>query len=588
MMDSSTRCGASLVHAERKSEAGIGGALRACRIRRGGATIAVAMGVLSFFGIGCREGQTPVRPPWEGRVAIYEHIASHLDSTGARLTDAGDRLPDEEVRSDDGGLKWVSGGLDGAFGRHVGGGGDTEAARKVSELVVRISRRGASADQIELYQVLTPDGVIDYLDPALERVAKAGIRPQPHLHEFARFLATKAPDRGPVKLGIALLGLIGDAADRDVVMLLGRHEEFTLYSAVALGNMLHDPDESMWELAKSVTGWGRIELVDRLARTRRPEIRRWLLREGYRNDIMLEYSAYVCATGGDLRAAITAATVDDELLAAAGDIISAMAAGGPAKGLDDYSDAAVVVGSYLGHVAARASDLPQFIAVTTIEEYLGDEDWNAGDRKGNGWDEASRQAALERCREILRRPSWSDRVRQGLESQDEQLFHAANTVATHLGIDTWSVQWRLREKPLDSGRWFHVMRATNRERIHAVVAFALAALPIDKIANGPSNAMGVGKEYEAHQCLDFIVQDLGRYPGEGRPLIAAALKSPVVRNRYMALKALGQWGRDRWPAEAPFALRAAEAIEPDADVRASMQRVIAGQPFDAPGEAGDE
>ncbi|MGV8038763.1 MAG: hypothetical protein AB2L07_01300 [Thermoanaerobaculaceae bacterium] len=566
-----------------------GRALRPGRMCRGGATMAVVMGVLSFFGIGCRQGQTPTRPPWEGRLSIYDHITSHLDSTGARLTDAGNALPDEEVRSDDGGLKWVSGGQDGAFGRHAGGGGDTKTARKVSELVVRIARRGAREDQIELYRALMPDGLLDYLDPAMERIAKAGIRQQPHLHEFARFLATKAPDRGPVKFGIALLGLIKDAADRDVVMLLGRHEEFTLYSAVALGNMLHDPDESMWELARSVTGWGRIELVDRLAQTRRPEIRRWLLREGYRNDIMLEYSAYVCATGGNLRAAITAATVDDELLTAAGDMISAMAAGGPAKGLDDYSDAAVVVRFYLERIAPEASDLRRFIVVTTIEEYLSDKDWNARARKVNGWDDASRQAALERSREILRRPSWHDRVRQGLESEDEQLFSAADAVATHLGIDTWDAHWRrLREKPLDSGRWFHVMRTADGERIHSVVAFALAALPLDEVAAGPSNTMGVGKEYEAHQCLDFIVQDLGRYPGQGWPLIAAALKSPVVRNRYMALKALSRWGRDRWPAEAPFALRAAETIEPDTDVKATIRRIIAGQPFDAPGEAGDE
>jgi hypothetical protein len=551
--------------------------------------MAVVMGVLSFFGIGCRQGQTPARPPWEGRVAIYEHITSHLDSTGTRLTDAGDTLPDEDVRSDNGGLKWISGGQDGAGGRHFGGGGDIETASKVSELVVRIARRNARADQIELYQVLIPDGLLDYLDPALERIAKVGVQPQPHLHAFARFLATKASDRGPVKFGIALLGLIGEAADQDVVVLLGRHEEFTLYSAVALRNMLHDPDESMWDLAKSVSGWGRIELVDRLAETHKPEIRRWLLREGYRNDIMLEYSAYVCATAGDLRAAMTGETVDDELLAAAGDIISAMAAGGPAKGLDDYSDAAVVVGAFLEHIASRASDLDQFIVVKTIEVYLGDKGWDAEARKKSGWDDAARQAALERCGEILRRPSWPERVRQGLGSEDEQLFQAANTVATHLGIDTWDVHWRrLREKPLDGGRWFHVMRSTNRERIHTVVAFAVEVLPLRDVAAGPSNATGVGKGYEIHHCVDFIVQDLGRYPGEGWPLIATALRSPVVRNRNMALKALSQWGRDRWPAEAPFALRAAEAIEPDKDVKVRMQRIIAGQPFDAPDEAGDE
>jgi len=74
-----------------------------------------------------------------------------------------------------------------------------------------------------------------------------------------------------------------------------------------------------------------------------------MLREGYSNSVMVEYTAYSCATAGRLRAALEQPSVDVALLAGAGDIIVALIAGGPAENIDDYADAAVVVERYLHH-----------------------------------------------------------------------------------------------------------------------------------------------------------------------------------------------------------------------------------------------
>jgi hypothetical protein len=220
---------------------------------------------------------------------------------------------------------------------------------------------------------------------------------------------------------------------------------------------------------------------------------------------------------------------------------------------------------------------------------LKDEDWSSVERRENGWDDSSRQEAIAICGRILDRPYWGRRAREGLNSKDEQVFYDANTVAGYLGIDTWDVHWRrLQEKPLDSGRWFHAMHGASPQRARKVIACAVEVLPLAEVATGPAEEMGLGKEYEVHGCLDFVVQDLGRYPGEGRPLVAAALGSPVVRNRNMALKALSEWGQDKWPAEAASALRAAEAAEPDEDVKKEMRKVIAGEALVPPRAEVDE
>jgi hypothetical protein len=64
----------------------------------------------------------------------------------------------------------------------------------------------------------------------------------------------------------------------------------------------------------------------------------------------------------------------------------------------------------------------------------------------------------------------------------------------------------------------------------------------------------------------------------GWPLLATALRSPVVRNRNMALPALDQWGQEHWPPDANAPLDRAAAQEPDAGVRERMLRLIRGEP----------
>src|SRR5207248_2725531 len=122
----------------------------------------------------------------------------------------------------------------------------------------------------------------------------------------------------------------GQPQDMEIFRTLGRHEEFTLFCAVGLANACDDGETQLWELAKHVDGWGRIHLVERLSKTENPEIKDWLLREGYKNSVMYEYLAYPCAVGGGLLAALEADEVDDDLLLSAAEIIQALITGGPA------------------------------------------------------------------------------------------------------------------------------------------------------------------------------------------------------------------------------------------------------------------
>ncbi|WP_345472712.1 hypothetical protein [Actinoallomurus oryzae] len=123
-----------------------------------------------------------------------------------------------------------------------------------------------------------------------------------------------------------------------MLLLLGALEELTLYAVVALMKTQPDRQRAVYELARWVKGWGRIHAVERLEGSDDPEIKAWLLREGFRNDVMNEYLAHLAATTGDLYTALLGPDVDKALFEGAGGILAALALGGPAKDMTDYDD----------------------------------------------------------------------------------------------------------------------------------------------------------------------------------------------------------------------------------------------------------
>ena len=104
-------------------------------------------------------------------------------------------------------------------------------------------------------------------------------------------------------------------------------------------------------------------------------------------------------------------------------------------------------------------------------------------------------------------------------------------------------------------------------RIDRVLALAERRLDLDGLATGPALDLGLGPRFGATHGVEVIVQGLERFPGRGWPVLASALRSPVIRHRNLALNTLERWGPDAWPIEARPALVAAAAIEPDPRVR---------------------
>jgi hypothetical protein len=536
--------------------------------------------------------------PWDPvRPAIYDHVLRHIEPGSDRLRDGGDTLPDEEVLFADRQLLFVPGAMDGIFSFHSPG--PANDARQVAEAYDTLGRalRDPTAGNVQaLYDLCCKDGLLDFLDPLIERIVRSGDTraiPPDRLFELASLLALQAPDRGPVKFAIAMLGLFKEGGTSEVVRALGRHEEFTLFAVVAIAGQAENPDLELWELAKGVNGWGRIYCVERLAGTTNTAIKAWLLRAGFRNSVMDEYIAHLAADTGDLVDELRQEHPDDALLAGAGGMLSAMANGAPGPGMGGYAASCEAAELYLGHMAGRARTLDHLLAVIALHRYAGSGE-GSEHLAGQGWSAERCAAIAAAAGRIIDRPEWRELIADGLKNEDRTTFWRARDGARRLGIDTWeaSFQRACRQHGREND-WYELMLTDDPERIDRVLELAEAALAPDSMADGPGMVLyriaGEAGEHAAsepqldwqrHGAIDIIVQELRRFPGRGWPFVRAALGSPIVRNRNLAIRALAEWGMAAWPAEARDRLADAVAAEPDPEVKERLERLLRGEPIE--------
>jgi hypothetical protein len=452
---------------------------------------------------------------------------------------------------------------------HHAGSADAEAAvgQVLALLAGTHGRWRRSAARNALYDELRDGRVLSFVDELLARIEDAWV-----YHDLAVWLVRQGQHREPVKFGMALLGRAATAEDLDVLRVLGRHEEFTLYAAVALARQSDDPDGELWRLARGVRGWGRIQIIERLAGTERAEIRDWLLRGGFRNDVMDEYTAYTAATTGDLVGALDG-PVDDELLAGAVGILRALVAGGPAEDISHYAEGPRALRMVLELVQDRPTSAEQGLLARDVVSLLEE----PGEELAH-WTPEARSSLLALARNVLADPRWPDVVEAGLA--DEETFWAADDLAQHVGVDTFpAILARLHRDPFDR-YWWQAVRRADETRLASLLAIADTHFAPSLLGSGPALEMGFGPMHAGHFALETLVTGLERFPGVGWPHVRTALSSPVIRSRNMALRTLAAWGTDAWPPDVRPVLEAAHAAEPDDGVRDRMERLLAGRPLD--------
>lgn len=510
------------------------------------------------------------RPLWEGRPSIYSFLLEQGESIGGSL-------PDDEEFWSGSKLKWVAGGLDGAFGHHAGPGQMTDETRELVHLLAKQSRKPKKSIRKTLYAKLVKTDIGSKIDAILDEVRKQpGIQPD-DLFQEAKWLAENGAHRNAVKFGIALLGLFQNEQVKELLLTLGRHDEFTLYAAVAIRNGMEDSNQVLFELVKHVHGWGKIHLVERLEPAT-GEIKDWLLRQGCQNSVMNEYLACICARNGGLREALSADLVDSALFDGATDIMQALLNGGPAEDIDDYEYGPQVVSDYVRLAREMGSSAKHLSVLFSILDFLAQDEENWSGRMSEGWTEQLRIDTRDACESLIAEAKWVRIVIDAVSTGDSSDRHYGAVCADKLGVDIWDTLYgQLAADPLKDSHYFQLMKSNDPNRIRQLVQFATEHLPLQHIAAGPGDEMGFGQEYAAHRILDTILQSLDRYEGIGVELILTGLNSPVIRNRNLAIKALEGWHVAAWGDRLIEAVNHLSQIEPDDSVKERVHKLREGK-----------
>lgn len=523
------------------------------------------------------------------RPSLYEHIRAHLTDDG--LSEEGQTLPDEEeiAAESDTDLRWAPGALEGAFSRRASPEDDERFVADVHSALVELADRPGGRSRARARGAFRRAEPRTHVDAVLERLRAYPPRNLDRLYAEVRAIAAESGRREEVKFALAVLGGFGQQEDAELLRTFARHEEFTLYAAIALANIVADPVAEWLELARKVDGWGRIELVELLVREPRDDTCAWLLRGGFRNNVMYGYTAQLVAEHCDLAGALERDS-DPELIGGARDILSTLAVdawGGPAGGMLDYSDGRRATERYLEVVEPRTLD--DYLVIDSLRAFLEDDlAWAGADERDElaarladlGWTDDVRDVLAARCREILDSPLWRDLVQSELAHEHEELPWQAIQVGRRLGLPVRNfLLYHIERNPADSSAWFNLVHQADDETLDAALALAGKLYDFDDLAEGPAHELHRDGVFEV---ADWLLQELVENPGKGWQIIRPALQSPVVRNRHFALRSLSRWPAELLTDEHRQAVARVADTDPDDEVRDEARRVLRGEMIEPP------
>ncbi|MGJ6962247.1 hypothetical protein ACSDR0_10090 [Streptosporangium sp. G11] len=455
--------------------------------------------------------------------------------------------------------------MDGIQSHHFGIEPDDDAVIEIADLLGRlVTGDPAHDDLLLLHDRLGTVSALGIADGLVDRIRRQRL-PRDRIGAVGRHLAEHGTRRDAVKIGLVLLGACGDERDRELLLLLGTLEELTLYAVVALRRTQPDRQRATYELARRVRGWGRIHAVERLKGCDDPQIKDWLLRDGFRNGIMNEYLAHLAATTGDLYSALLEPDVDDALLDGAAGILAALALGGPAEDMGDYADAVPAMHRLADLLTDRRATLGRLDAVLRILAFLR----KPGD--DSPWPPDVVARLRHRYEDLVVRPRWNDLVLERLADPHHADFSHAMWAADRLRLQVVpQIVARLETDPLDDFAWYHAIGLATAEEAEQLSDLAERLLPLADLADGPGDRRGIGQEYKPDRALESVVGGLKAFPGIGLALIDVALRNRVTRTRRAALAALTTWPASAVPDEARNWVRRAASVEPHEETRTEM------------------
>ena len=246
-------------------------------------------------------------------------------------------LPEEEEEAL--GLRFAAGAKDGIYFYHMA---PEEPEQSVSDRLGEAIEAAASGQMEEaeaLFYALTKErwavALVDDLHQYMAEHA-AALDAQKLWGTAVSFIA-ESSHAECVKIGLEILELYDIPDDvKTPIYTLGLCDEFTLFVAWCMQSW-QDGNDRLFHLAQRVHGWGRIHAVE-LLKPETPEIRRWLLAEGWDNTVHPAYSALTCWEKSGAEAVLKGQPTEEEYHGLSG-MLAGLLDEGPITGISEIEGA---------------------------------------------------------------------------------------------------------------------------------------------------------------------------------------------------------------------------------------------------------
>ncbi len=493
---------------------------------------------------------------------IYEQIADAVENGKLPEYFA---IPEENPMLKNTQIRMAPGAMDGMNIYHIAHEEITDADRQ--EMLSAVTA-ASSGNAQEAYRLLLELGrkhrainIIDDLQPCVRAHAEELDAEQ--IYRFAVVdLLLEGRDIECVKFGLELLELFDEPDEnvKKIVRLLGLYTEFTIFSVFNMMRWENGNDE-IFQLAKNVSGWGRVHAVERL-KPETQEIRDWLLYEAGKDDILSSYTGLICMNNSGAAERLKGRVTDKEY-AAIGALIRNIINEGPVAGISELQDADKVLADFVSQAGLHTLGLDEYEVIFDIYNYAS-EDMDFPD-------------LVSLCRDIL----TSEACRTCVETAVRNGRGVELAIAC--GIPYQETLLGLLKT--DFEKWYGRCRylLNDENYLEPMLDVFRAHIPPESIEQNPQDELGFSKEFEKYTQLDFLLQDLRDKPFTGLDYVSRTIASPTTRNRNMSMRILKSWVNiSKKPLKEILPqvydrLREVREMEVKEDIKYSIQQLLDGE-----------
>lgn len=461
--------------------------------------------------------------PWEHKEKIVPYLLEQIESKGI----VGNDLPDDILIYDNNHPK-VAPGLDDHLVEKVQ---PPFLVSKLVKLLEDLMTEPTLKTRTAIYERVMLDRIAVYGGNLIREIKQKNWDDQ-KIQEEAIWFLDHAAHREVVKFALVLLASTQCENHKDLIMNIGKHEEFTGYAVIALKKGTYQWNDAVYELARELNGWGKLTCVSILNPTSN-EIKEWLITKGFENTVDHEALAYLCAVKGDLDIFLEKEEITNEVYNGASEIISTLIYKKGPDSMEDYAYAKEVMSDYLRHSKTMVQSIEQFHTIAAIERFIMEEEEIWEERYNqNKWYPHQRETLKQELAYFKNEIKWIDEANERLTKGVS--FEALQVLKFfQVDICTYVFQQLLK----DTSNLVLITEILNMDNQAAIDQLCSVVLESYQFNHLTLNEL---------IAFQLILEYLNKHEGSGLQLVYHALNHELEPVQEKGLSILQNWNPSVW------------------------------------------